>query len=379
MPELEPVEEQVVRRMTEIGPLVERRRLAEMEGMDPGFASSLRERLLQEHPRAERGSRLRPLALVLLPIAAVLAVGVFLRLPFHGLLPTAHKEAVPVATAMPGHGAVDSSDKAAMKAYGAEHPPLYSEAIPAAPAMRAVTGNGPLVSIRKHGVNLTLRIPRRAYPHNALMRVTVRAANVSRHTVIIGATPQYGDCPTLHPVIRMQSRDGRQYFSPAIFGPSFHSCPFPTQTGPRLALKPGHAVTFTQYIVLRGPRLQATFTLVQRNRPMGIATPPMVLYWTSAPSPRVRLRAGKRPYAVITPPAGVHGGMLAQMGWQCRKPAAESGSATRVSGSTPLAPAGSRRLAPTRSNDCGTVLWWRAVAGWEGYPVAEINYRRPGG
>lgn len=380
MPELEPVEEQVVRRMTEIGPLVERRRLAETEGMDPDFASSLRERLLREHPRADRASRLRPLALVLVPIAAVLAVGLILRLPFHGTSPAARNEAAPIATAMPGHGAVDGSDKRALKAYGPRTPaPVYSQAVPAAPAMPAVTGNGLQVSIRKHGVNLRLRIPRRAYPHNALVRVTVRAANVSQHTVHVTSTPQYGDCPTVQPVIRMQSRDGRRNFSPGLFGLSIHGCPFPTQAGPRSVLKPGHALTTTQYIVLRGARLQAAFTILHGRRAVGITTPALVVHGVSVPSPRVAVHGGTRPYAIVTPPAGVHGGMLAQSGWQCLKRSPEPGSPTKDGGSTPLAPADPRHLTPGLAPSCGPVLWWVAVVGWEGYPVAEINYRRPGG
>lgn len=372
MPDGDALEEQVERRMTELGPLIERRRLAETEGVNPDFAASLRARLVNEHPHPEARGRLRAVALAFTPLAALLALILVFHMRSSGAGPAIRLGAPSSGTAAPPGDARNSSMQGFKQAPARRiDGPFYSQAIPSSPAIPPIPGGNNATETRAHGIWLSLRIPRGTYPRNALVKVRVIAANISRHDVLTIPTPQYGFCPTLDPVIRVQSRDGRQNYSPAIFGVEFISCPM--RTNPRgTVLRPGQRQTLTQYIVLRGPRLQESFAVLDHGRSVTVTTPRLLVRRAGASAPHITMHGGTHPFAVVSPPSHTHGPMLAAMRWQCRT---SSGNPSEESGATPLTPADPRHLAPALPRTCAALLQWHAVVGWEGHPVAGIHYR----
>jgi hypothetical protein len=378
MEPLDDLDEQVVRRMTELGPLVERRQQAEAEGMNPQFAIALRSRLLNKHRGAKGLGRIRFFAMALAPLAAVLLLAAILQARNSGFLgQPLHNESAPeknlpvLRHPAPG-GGLDAASKTQAGTT------FYAESIPS-PHLQPVTLPAAAVSASSHGLGITLLVKRRSYPRNALVKVTVRAANLSEHPIRVAPTPRYGACPAGQPAVRVQSADGSTSYAPGPFAATAIFCPdISSPAAGQGSLKSGRQLALTQYVVLRGPRLQGVLSLWSSGRPITAATPPLLLHQATAPAPRVVIHRGSRPYAVVTPLAAVQGPLLAAMSWQCRKASLSAGPATlaTVSRVTPLQPANPRHLAPTLPPSCGVLLRWHAVVGWANSPVTEIAYTR---
>jgi hypothetical protein len=122
------------------------------------------------------------------------------------------------------------------------------------------TGAAPVSAVQiettTHGVKLFLSIPRRTYPRNALVRVTVRLQNISRRTVLVS-----GNNPSTVVVLDASHRavywPDTPFLGQALFGES---------VPPRLPLKlrPQQRPVNSFFLILRGPLLQAEATLDAR-------------------------------------------------------------------------------------------------------------------
>lgn len=68
---------------------------------------------------------------------------------------------------------------AALTAAGTVHvSPLTAHA-------RPIPGASPAAVVNSHGVRMALTIPKRSYPRDSLVQVTLRLRNVSRHAVLV--------------------------------------------------------------------------------------------------------------------------------------------------------------------------------------------------
>jgi hypothetical protein len=69
--------------------------------------------------------------------------------------------------------------------------------------------------VRSHGVRLSLTLPQRTYPQDALVRVIVRLENISRRIVQVGGVGA-AVCDRRSPGIRVTGADNQVLYPPAI-------------------------------------------------------------------------------------------------------------------------------------------------------------------
>jgi len=216
------------------------------------------------------------------------------------------------------------------------------------------------------GLKLTLTVPRRSYPLNALARVSLRIQNVSHHDIGY-QTPGVSLPGVASPQAQVLDRSGSILFPPAM---SF----MPPLPGPAPALEPlhpGQSFQSRQYIVVRGARIRAAqpFTPIWeanvRRALNMLITHPITVRLTTEPAPQLALQetpAG--PVVEVIPPAGVTGRPL----WLNY---ADCGDGS--SGPTFVYSFGwvgtSLRLTP----ECSPIHAWHLRLAWLNHPVAALD------
>jgi hypothetical protein len=210
-----------------------------------------------------------------------------------------------------------------------------------------------------HGVKLSLSVPRQTYPKDALVRVTVRLQNVSRHTVLVS-----GNNPATVVVLDSSHqavyRPDTPFLGRALFGQS---------VPPRLAIKlrPNQRLVNSFFLILRGPLLQAEATLGARAQEYSIRGALVPLTLTDETPPTVVVAALPTIHATITPPRGVSGPPYFVEETQC--------TGNGISGTWGgWGMSSSDNLTPGFASDCISNRKWIAYAGWLGHPVASIDY-----
>jgi hypothetical protein len=96
--------------------------------------------------------------------------------------------------------------------------------VPLIPASSAQAQAGPVhVAVTSYnGLRLSLSVPQRAYPRNALVRVSVRLQNISHHTLVLGKTCY---TPTLWAEVTNQAQNVRFYsYSPVWLSGGVAAC-----------------------------------------------------------------------------------------------------------------------------------------------------------
>jgi hypothetical protein len=214
-----------------------------------------------------------------------------------------------------------------------------------------------------HGVKLSLSIPRRTYPKNALVTVMVRLQNVSRHTVLV-SVDNYPNAIVLDSAHHelYSARDplsDRALFE--LHGP-----------GPRPPMKlRTHLVLVASYfVILRGPLLQAYVMIGPRGKEHDIHGPTLPLTLTDEAPPPVTVTGTPTLHATITPPPGVSAPPNFVEQTQC------TGNGT-VSTGRGWQAASTNVLTPEFPTDCVTPHKWIAVAGWLNHPVVDIAWSGP--
>lgn len=216
-------------------------------------------------------------------------------------------------------------------------------------------------TIVAHHIRLTLTLPGRTFPADALVRVTVTARTTSRHRIwLLGSGPMTPgkSVPQVEVV-----RDGAVVYPPALS--RWIPQPGPPPTG--LPVDPGKTIRTTTYIILRGPLVRAAVDIVKGQFDLGrsvkVTTPPLSVTLTAPDPPTVMVTATPGgPQAEIAPPAGT-----------VRKPLYEA--ATMCSGTI----GGAQTLDWTRADSdiftpaCAPMEQWHLVAGWPGHTVITVD------
>lgn len=224
------------------------------------------------------------------------------------------------------------------------------------------------------GVRLTLSLPQRIYPHNALVRAKIIVRNVSRREVYV-AEQGSADNGFQTPQVEVVGPDGNVVYPPAL---SMQFLPRPGQIGSTSALSPKQTVVWHEYVILRAMRIRTWLDVQTSSAPdapqQRVMTPPLMLHLISGTAPGVTLRVtGSRVEAVIHPVGRVHGPLVYLDSGRCMYP----GLGTQYPEHFTWIPALRHRFtlqSEPALGPCPDVLAWQAIAGWNGEPVAQINY-----
>lgn len=239
-----------------------------------------------------------------------------------------------------------------------------SACAPDAACPYAVTAHETVVTTQNDAVRLTLTLPARTYPQNALVLATVRLENISGHPV------WYTDaCPGGVLSIQVTDAQGGLYYPPAQPGGPQPKC----KRAQSVPLAPGDVIQRGIFAVLRAPNIRA---LAEIGKTPGsyFETAPVTLQLTAGTPPAVQVHASPAVSATITPPAGSQGPLYVNAWARCGTGA---GSAASTSGPVSFTPVyGSTTITPDVQGPC-QALEWHALAGWVGQPVATVAYTGP--
>lgn len=227
----------------------------------------------------------------------------------------------------------------------------------------AASASATVVSTTTRGVKLSLSIPRRTYPKDALVTVTVRLQNVSRHTVLVSVN-NYPNAMVLdsahHELYSARdSLSDRALFE--LHGP-----------GPRppMKLRTHHGFVISYFVILRGPLLQAVAMIGSRGKEHDIHGPTLPLTLTDEAPPPVTVTGTPTLHATITPPPGVSAPPYFVEHTQC------TGNGL-VSTGRGWQAANSNLLTTEFPSGCVTPHMWIALAGWLNHPVVDIAWSGP--
>ncbi len=226
------------------------------------------------------------------------------------------------------------------------------------------------VAVTSGGVRLSLQLTSRAYPRNALVPVTVRLENHTRHALSTWQCLAYSLGP------EVVGDDGSVQYPPVLPPPGapFNPCPGPYLHPPVSRIAPGGFLVRQVYVMLRSLRLRATTQLyvnARQGKPTVITTPLLQLRPMSLAGPRIRLYASPPLDAVVGPVAGA-GPLLYTQFSSCLNRAGVEDQLSAVY-STWLA-AKSRLFRPFRAPGCGAVREWHLFVAQVGRPVARVDY-----
>jgi len=205
-------------------------------------------------------------------------------------------------------------------------------------------------------VKLTLIVPKRTYPRNALVRVTIRMKNASHRAVMLqGACGYTGG-------VQVINNSGQAVYSPPNLillpgAPPITGCAPYT-----LPFDPGQQVTERPYLVLAGTRIQAWD--IVNGKTLWVA---MRVRLTTATPPTVTLHQSPTVSATIHP-IGPVSGHLYFIAWT------GCDSTPLASGSSFLSFAWRPSAGATLFPQCSDPTEWHALAGWLDQPMAHIDY-----
>jgi hypothetical protein len=223
------------------------------------------------------------------------------------------------------------------------------------------------------GMRLSLTMPRRSYPRNALARVTVRVQNVSTHAVtyLVSGSALSG---VSTPQVQAFDRLGKVVF------PSVQSEePMLTGAGSiSVLLHPHTSRVFRDLVIVRGARLRATVEFTPRAQPFDgvqypqnlLATRAVTVGLTRADPPTIAVRSTPSgPVADVALPPGASRSLWWVSYADC-SPQAVSSNAMYTFSWQPTGP----RLKP----GCFPLQTWYATVGRLNHSVAVLRYVAPG-
>jgi len=163
---------------------------------------------------------------------------------------------------------------------------------------------GSSIAMTSHGVELSLLLPRRTYPRNALVSTTVTLRNVSKHVVHLTTSPSING--SQGPQVSVLDARRNVVYPPAL-QKLFR---FPNPSPGQLRLRPGEAYQTQMYVILRAAHLEAE-ALVQDPWRRTIRTHVLTVRLMASKSPQVGLHiVSGSTYAEVRPMAAVRGPLL---------------------------------------------------------------------
>jgi hypothetical protein len=252
---------------------------------------------------------------------------------------------------------------------------------------------GPAVqaSALAHGIRVTMSVPGRTFPLNALIRVGVRVKNLTHRAIVVDRLTRSCRADGPSPSVQVLDAHGQVLFPPALPDPPPDDLPC-APTGPSPPeLAPGDSFVSHFFVILRGDRIRA-LTSSDEFGAVITRTPLVRLHLVAGQVPRVRLDT-QSPFlhATVRPPGPPPAGTLYYTDWYtCPEP-----DGTEVAGQvfkgvvqppvqngTPV-PTGywglamdwtgvrGTRLSP---GDCPLPTEWHLAAAWLNHPVVRFTY-----
>lgn len=222
----------------------------------------------------------------------------------------------------------------------------------------AATSPGTVVSTTAHGIMLTLVVPSRLFPRNALVRFTVRVHNVSHHTVLTRLGPQ---CIDTSPSIEVLDASGNVT---SQFPPNADMPPCPIPRGEPLLR--GQSVTQQVLAIVNGASVRAVLP-VGRKLAHQVITPKVAVgVAESVPQTVVVGQTTGNPFAVVPRPVTAHGPLYVKDSTYC---GAATGWAS-LSANLVWHHVKSDRV----YSGCAGPQQWHGFAGYLNFPVVSIDY-----
>ena len=216
------------------------------------------------------------------------------------------------------------------------------------------------IDTMSHGIRLSLLVPRRTYPRNALVSTTITVRNVSKHVVRLDTFPPINGGQG--PEVSVIDASGDIVYPPALSKVFRLPNPFPG----RLTLGPGQSYTIHDDVILRANGVYADALIEGPKAARTISTPVLRMRLGPSKAPRVDLHTNSgNAYAEIRPVKQARGALLYMSAAKCSQPEA-------ISQQLDWMPSSGTRLV----SGCRHLVEWHAVAGWRGSPVAVIDYVR---
>jgi hypothetical protein len=216
-------------------------------------------------------------------------------------------------------------------------------------------------SVTRDGVRLTLGVPTLTMSSGSLQALKITVTNESKKPVYFPKP-----CPPPgNPAVSVSGEPGAHTHAyPPFLGN--RSCPRP----PLRELRPGESIHRRRLVMMYGPKVRATFTLVANGQTAVIKTRPV----------RIALSDGSPPEAVVRPsgggvsvtvsrPAGARAPLLYVAMSTC---SAEHG--LQVAFLSSWVRAETDTLVADTAGCSGPISSWCAIAGWLDFPVVWVAY-----
>lgn len=249
---------------------------------------------------------------------------------------------------------------------------MASHSSPAIPRMtlRGTTQ----VAIVTRDVMLTLAVPRKRYPRDALVRVRASLKDVSKHVLWVEQPggPVAEDVAVAPRVEVVGSHAAILYPPPPL--PLLLEASGPGLIPGRFTLGPGQIRETEPYVILRGSHLRATVVLLPNARDYTprtlVATPTLALRLSPRMPPTVSLHVrASSVEADVRPGRHVRGPLLYVYTAKC---AATDGSPYRFM--AVFTPTGRHLISQCSAEGLDT-LEWHVVAAWPKQPVVVVDYK----
>jgi len=167
-----------------------------------------------------------------------------------------------------------------------------------------------------HGLQVSLSLPRGAYPRDALVPVLVRLQNLSHRSIPV-TQERDQQCTVTLPWVHVMTHNGQIVYPPFLPGGPFPHCPIIRP----ITLRPGQVIQKQVLLILRDRYVQAgvTFAGTRCCRDTNVVTRPLAIRFTFEPHPRAVLHVSPRAEVDIEPGSPAQKGRLYyDEGWACR-------------------------------------------------------------
>jgi hypothetical protein len=226
--------------------------------------------------------------------------------------------------------------------------------------------SGYQVSTVSQGIKLTLEVPHKTYPRNALIRVTITARNVTWRPVRITRVNTL--CGDNNPYIDVSDGQGHPSQLPTFTRFLATTCPIPVSYR---SLGVGRSLRWHRYGILTDSVVEATIILGKPPGSREVSTPAIAVRLTEGQAPQVMLHTDRGSvFADIQPVGPVQSPLRYIESVNCPFIGPVAGYRV-VTEYTWRIEVGNRVTA-----GCDPVSEWHVIAGWLDQPVATIDYMK---